>query len=396
MARPIHKLSARGVATSTKTGLYSDGGGLYLQVSRSGSKSWIYRFMMNRKVRDMGLGSVLDFTLAEAREKARDCRRLVHEGIDPIEERNERRHNNVARQNSSRTFKDCAEEYLRVHSPAWKNKKHIQQWENTLTTYAYPRLGKLPVQKITTEHVTAALLPIWTVKTETATRLRGRIERILDWATVQSLLEGANPARWKGHLDNVLPAPNKLKKVKHFSALPYADLPDFLRKLQTQQSVSAAALTFLILTASRSGEVRLAIWSEIDLAKRVWTIPADRMKAGREHTIPLCNEAIQIIERMQPLHQSPYVFSGISPGRPMSDMTLTKCLRRMEYPDITVHGFRSSFRDWAGETTNFGRDVIEAALAHQLKDKTEAAYYRSNLLDKRRLLMRAWEQFCFP
>lgn len=394
MSRPIHKLSARGVATASKPGLYSDGGGLYLQVSKSGSKSWIYRFMMNRKVRDMGLGSIHDFSLAEARENARNCRRLVYEGTDPIEARREKRRTRIADRKSSKKFEDCAREYLRAHSPAWKNKKHIQQWENTLSKYAYPNLGKLSVETIATENVMDVLLPIWTTKTETATRLRGRIERILDWAAVQKLRTGENPARWRGHLDNLLPAPKRLNTVRHFSAMPYASLPSIFEQLRTQDSVSAIALEFLILTAARSGEVRLATWDEIDLPNKTWTIPAVRMKAGKEHIVPLGPAIIDIVEKTKAFNGGRYVFPGLREDRPMSDMTLTKCLRRMGHDKITVHGFRSSFRDWAGETTTFGRDVIEAALAHQLKDKTEAAYFRSNLLDKRRLLMNEWAQFC--
>ena len=395
MSRPIHKLSARRVSTETKPGLYSDGGGLYLQVSKSGAKSWIYRFMMNRKVRDMGLGSLRDFTLAEVRDKARECRQLVHEGIDPIEQRKSVRSARMAESRKSQSFEDCAKDYLKAHSSAWKNPKHRQQWENTLSTYAYPVIGKLSVKDIDTHLVKKVLDPIWTTKTETATRVRGRIERILDWATVQELRHGDNPARWKGHLDHLLPAPGKLKRVQHHKALPYQDMHDLTQELTSAEGISALGLRFLILTAARSGEVRLATWEEIDLINKTWTIPAERMKAGKEHVVPLCSQAVDILETMGRFREGDLVFSGNKKDRPLSDMAFTQLLRRMGRTDITAHGFRSSFRDWAGETTAFPREVIEAALAHQLKDKTEAAYFRSNLLDKRRKLMNAWERHCY-
>lgn len=394
MARPIHKLSARRVTTESKPGLYSDGGGLYLQVSKSGARSWIYRFMMNRKVRDMGLGSVLDFSLAEVRDKARDCRQLVRDGIDPIEQRNATRSARMAENRKSQSFEDCAEDYLKAHSSAWKNPKHRQQWENTLSTYVHPIIGKLSVKDIDTHLVKKVLDPIWKTKTETATRVRGRIERILDWATVQELRHGENPARWKGHLDHLLPAPTKLKRVQHHKALPYQDMYNLMEELEAADGTSALGLRFLILTAARSGEVRLTTWNEIDFEKKTWTIPAERMKAGKEHIVPLCSQAVDILRTMEKYRESDLVFPGNKKGRPLSDMAFTQLLRRMDRTDITAHGFRSSFRDWAGETTAFPREVIEAALAHQLKDKTEAAYFRSNLLDKRRKLMDAWAKHC--
>ncbi len=394
MARPIHKLSARKAASESKPGLYSDGGGLYLQVSKSGSKSWIYRFMMNRKVRDMGLGSLRDFSLSEVRDKARECRQLVHDGIDPIEQRKSARSARMAENRKSQSFEDCANDYLKTHSSAWKNPKHRQQWENTLSTYVYPIIGKLSVKDINTHLVKKVLDPIWTTKTETATRVRGRIERILDWATVQELRQGENPARWKGHLDHLLPAPTKLKRVQHHKALPYQDMYDLMLELTTADGTSALGLRFLILTAARSGEVRLATWNEIDLEKKTWTIPAERMKAGKEHIVPLCSQAIDILKTMEKYRESDLIFSGTKKDRPLSDMAFTQLLRRLDKTDITAHGFRSSFRDWAGETTAFPREVIEAALAHQLKDKTEAAYFRSNLLEKRRKLMDAWDKHC--
>lgn len=275
-----------------------------------------------------------------------------------------------------------------------ENPKRRQQWKNTLSTYAYPVLGKLAVKDIDTHLVKKVLYPIWTNKTETATRVRGRIERILDWATVQELRQGENPARWKGHLDHLLPAPTKLKRVQHHKALPYQDMYELMRELASTNSTSALGLRFLILTAARSGEVRLAMWNEINLVKKTWAIPAERMKAGKEHIVPLCNQAIDILKTMEKYRESDLVFPGNTKGRPLSDMAFTQLLHRMGRTDITAHGFRSSFRDWAGKTTAFPREVIETALAHQLKDKTEAAYFRSNLLDKRRKLMDAWARYC--
>lgn len=342
----------------------------------------------------MGLGSLRAFSLSEAREKARYCRQMVHDGIDPIEQRNATRSARMAESKRSQSFEDCAEDYLRAHSSAWKNPKHRQQWENTLSTYAYPILGKLAVKDIDTHLVKKVLDPIWTNKTETATRVRGRIERILDWATVQELRQGENPARWKGHLDHLLPAPTKLKRVQHHKALPYQDMYELMQELISTNSTSARGLRFLILTAARSGEVRLATWNEVDLVRKTWTIPAERMKAGKEHIVPLSDQAIDILKTMEQHRESDLVFPGNKKGRPLSDMAFTQLLRRMDRIDITAHGFRSSFRDWAGETTAFPREVIEAALAHQLKDKTEAAYFRSNLLDKRRKLMDAWAKHC--
>ncbi|WP_420430401.1 tyrosine-type recombinase/integrase [Kordiimonas sp.] len=394
MSRAIHKLSARRVATESTKGLYGDGGGLYLQVGPTGSKSWIFRFMMNRKSRDMGLGSVNDFSLAEAREAARDCRRLVRDGIDPIDARHSQRRERMAEAARQQTFKECAMDYIRTHSSSWKNAKHCQQWENTLNTYAYPVLGKLAVRDIDTHLVKQVLDPIWQIKTETATRVRNRIERVLDWATVQQLRQGENPARWKGHLENLLPAPTKLKNVQHHKALPYAETATFLKELDAVDGVSAQGLRFLILTAARSGEVRNAVWDDIDMEKKTWTIPAEKMKAGKEHIVPLSDAALDVLKRMQKFREGDLVFPGSRERRPLSDMAFTQLLRRMKKDGVTAHGFRSSFRDWAGETTAFAREVIEAALAHQLKDKTEAAYFRSNLLDKRRTLMDDWANYC--
>lgn len=395
MSRAIHKLSARRVTTETNKGLHGDGGGLYLQVGPTGSKSWIFRFMMNRKSRDMGLGSVNDFTLTEAREAARDCRRLLRDGIDPIDARHSQRRERMADAARQQTFKECAADYIRTHSSSWKNAKHCQQWENTLTTYAYPVLGKLAVRDIDTHLIKQVLDPIWQTKTETATRVRNRIERVLDWATVQQLRQGENPARWKGHLENLLPAPTKLKNVQHHKALPYAEMATFLKELDAVDGVSAKGLRFLILTAARSGEVRNAVWDEIDMEKKIWTIPAEKMKAGKEHTVPLSEATLDILKQMQASREGDLVFPGSRERRPLSDMAFTQLLRRMKKDGVTAHGFRSSFRDWAGETTAFAREVIEAALAHQLKDKTEAAYFRSNLLDKRRTLMDTWAEYCF-
>ena len=340
----------------------------------------------------MGLGPVIAFSLADARARATRCRQLLADGIDPLGAREEAHAARVLEANSARTFDECAAAYIQSHRPGWKNPKHVDQWENTLGTYCSPAFGALPVQSVNTALVIKVLEPIWTTKNETASRLRGRIERVLDWAKARGYVAGDNPARWRGHLDKLLPAPRKVQKVAHHAALPYAQMSGFVRALRAQTGISAPALEFTILTAARTGEVTGAQWDELDLAAKVWTVPADRMKARREHRVPLSDTALRAIRSVPRVGE--YVFSGPRPDRPLSNMAMLVLLRRMKREDLTVHGFRSSFRDWAAELTNFPREVAEAALAHVLSDKTEAAYRRGDLFEKRRKLMLAWADWC--
>ena len=394
MAREHKKLTALAVSRAKSRGYYADGGGLYLQVSASGAKSWVFRFKKDGRLREMGLGPTHTITLAEARDRATDCRKQRTLGIDPIDGRHGDRANAKLDAARAMTFRQCAEAYIEAHKPGWSNAKHAAQWPATLATYAYPVFGDLPVQAIDVSLVTKALEPIWNTKTETATRLRGRIEAVLDWATVRGYRQGDNPARWRGHLDKVLPPRAKVQKVQHHTALPYAEIGDFVVALRAQDSTSALALEFLILTAARTGEVIGATWTEIDFAEAVWIVPADRMKAKKEHRVPLPKPALAILQRLYAHCTGDYVFPGAKPKKPLSNMSMLKLLERMDRADLTVHGFRSSFRDWAAERTNFPREVAEHALAHSLPDKVEAAYRRGDLFDKRRKLMKAWANYC--
>lgn len=394
MARNINQLSPRSVATKTKRGRYADGGGLYLQISENGAKSWLFRFMLNNKSRQMGLGSLNTFSLSEARCEALECRKLLHEGIDPIEQRKLIRGQALADVTKAMTFKACAAKYISSHSAGWKNVKHSSQWTNTLTTYVYPTFGDLPVQAVDTGLVMKALEPIWFTKTETAGRVRGRIESILDWASARKYRDGENPARWKGHLDKLLPAKSKVQKVKHHAALPYDDIGTFMEKLRHQDGISARGLEFLILTAARTGEVIKATWSEIDFDKSVWIIPAERMKADKEHRVPLAPAALAVLEDLKKLAVNDFVFPSIRRNTSLSNMAFLQLLKRMDRHDLTAHGFRSTFRDWAAERTSYPQEVAEMALAHTVGDKVEAAYRRGDLFDKRQRIMKSWAEFC--
>lgn len=392
--RQINKLSTAKVASLSKRGLYADGLGLYLQVAEGGTKSWLFRFMKDGRARKMGLGPVHTVTLAMAREKATEARRLLLEGIDPIEARNETRQ--AARLDAAKalTFRECAEKYIAAHSTGWKNAKHAAQWASTLETYAYPHFGNLPVASIDVGLVLKALEPIWNIKTETASRVRGRIESVLDWATARKYRTGENPARWRGHLDHLLPARRDVAKVKHHAALPYADVGSFVATIREMEGVTARALEFAILTAARTNEVVKARWQEVDLDARMWVIPAGRMKAGREHRVPLSDRAIEILVSLPREKGSDFVFIGDKHGKPISNMAMLMMLRRMKRDDLTVHGFRSTFRDWAAEQTMYPNEMVEMALAHAVSDKTEAAYRRGDMLEKRRCLMHDWSVFC--
>lgn len=393
MTREINKLSAAKVATLKEPGRYADGGGLYLQISKWDTKSWIFRYQLDGKARHMGLGAVHTFSLSEARKRAKEARQLVADGKDPIELKQAARAADRATEAKRLTFSEAAEKYIAAHRAGWKNVKHADQWANTLTTYAAPVIGNLDVAAVEIAHVMKILEPIWTDKPETASRLRGRIESVLDWATARGYRQGENPARWRGHLDKLLPARSKIAKVKHQPALPHVELPAFMERLRKLPSMSARALEFTILAAARSGETRGATWQEIDLAAKVWTIPAGRMKAEREHRVPLSDRAVAILKALPREDGTPYVFPGASKGKPLSDMALLQCLRGL-HEGVTTHGFRSTFRDWSGELTNFPREVAEAALAHVVGDKAEQAYRRGDALEKRRKLMEAWSRYC--
>jgi integrase len=396
MARTVGKLTALKVARDLPAGIYADGAGLYLQATGAGAKSWIYRFSLAGKAREMGLGSLSAVSLADARAKAAEYRRLRQDGIDPIEARKARRAQAALDAAKTITFKEAAASYIASHKAGWRNGKHASQWENTLATYAEPVLGALSIQAIDTNFVLKVLEPIWKTKPETASRVRGRIEAILDWAKVRGLRQSENPARWRGHLDHLLPAKAKVRRVKHHAALRYAELPDFISKLRAQEGVAARALEFTILTAARTGDTIGAVWDEFNASGRLWTVPAERMKARREHRVPLSGRALAILRDAESTRTpgADYVFPGGKAGKPLSNMAMTEVLRRMGRGDITVHGFRSTFRDWAAERTNFPSEVVEMALAHAVGDKVEAAYRRGDLFEKRRRLMAEWTSYC--
>jgi integrase len=394
MARRIGKLTALAVSQTKRRGYYSDGGGLFLQVSASGAKSWVFRFRQAGRLREMGLGAVHTIGLADARQRAQECRVARLDRRDPIEDRKAARLTAQLDAAKAMTFRQCAERYIAAHGAGWRNAKHAAQWGATLETYVYPHVGVLSVQAVDVGLVMRAVEPIWATKPETASRVRGRIEAVLDYATARGWRTGENPARWRGHLENLLPARSKVRRVEHHAALAYASLPAFMAELRAQEGLATRALEFAILTAARTGEVIGARWDEIDASERLWTIPAERMKAGREHRVPLSAAALAIIEQMADLRESEFVFPGGRAGRPLSNMALLMTLRRMGRADVTSHGFRSSFADWAAERTNFASEVREMALAHTVSDKVEAAYRRGDLFDKRRQLADAWTRFC--
>ena len=394
MARKAQELGPLAVSRLASPGLHFVGGvaGLALQINERGARSWVLRIKVGDKRRDMGLGGFPDVSLAGAREAARAARAKVKDGIDPVAHARDARSAAKASQAAAKTFRFCALAYIDAHEAGWRNAKHAQQWRNTLETYAYPAIGDLQVRDVGLANVLAVLEPIWKNKTETASRLRGRLEAILDWATTRGYRSGLNPARWKGHLDTVLPAARSVANAGHHNALPFPQVGAFMVELREQAGLSARALEFAILTASRSGEVRGAIWREIDRAARMWTVPAERMKAGREHRVPLSDEALAILDAVPPGENDGLIFASPRGGM-LSDMSLTAVLRRMKV-DAVPHGFRSTFRDWCAERTNYPHEVAEMALAHAIGDKVEAAYRRGDLLEKRRRLMRDWAIYC--
>ena len=396
MPKKAKELSALEVGRLTKPGNHAVGGvsGLYLYVNEAQGRSWVLRIMIAGQRKHLGLGGYPSVTLAQAREKARTAREQIVSGVDPIHERKAAASALRAQQATRRTFSEVATAYIAFQEPAWKNAKHRGQWTSTLETYAFPVIGQLSVDAITEHHVIAVLEPIWTTKSETASRLRGRIESILDWARVRGHREGENPARWKGHLDKVFPAQSQVHQVRHFQAMSVADTPKFLARLAMQDGTSASALRFLILTAARSGEVRGAEWAEVDFEQAIWTIPASRMKAKRQHRVPLSGPALASLKeaRARALPGTSLIFSN-SKGGSLSDMSLTAVMRRMNV-DAVPHGFRSTFRDWVGEFTQYPSDLAEMALAHVLPNKTEAVYRRGDALEKRRGMMDAWANHC--
>jgi integrase len=393
MPKQVAGLTARQVSTNKESGLLADGGGLYLQTSASGAKSWIYRYKLGGRRRDMGLGSASTISLAKAREKARAARELVAQGIDPLEERQAERAAKTIADAKVMTFRQCAENYIAAHQAGWKNRKHRAQWPSTMETFVYPVMGALPVQAIDTGLVMKAIEPVWTEKPETASRVRGRIESVLDWATARGYRKGDNPARWKGHIENLLPKKSKVRAVEHYAALPYGELGAFMTELRQQDSVGAKALEFAILTAARTGEALGARWSEIDLEGRLWVVPGDRMKAGREHRVPISEPAAAILRAMSEVRTGDHVFFGNRTGQALSDKVMQRVLRRMGRGDLTAHGFRSTFSDWCTELTNFASEAREMALAHTVTDKVEGAYRRGDLFQKRLDLMDAWARF---
>jgi integrase len=393
MLRQTYKLNALAVQRLNSAGRYADGGCLYLQVSPQLTKSWLFRYRLRGRSREMGLGPVSLVSLAEARAKALEGRKLLLDGVDPIENRAAKHRQLQLESAKAMTFDQCAASYINAHRAGWKNAKHAAQWESTLTTYASPVIGELAVQAVDTGLVMKVLEPIWRETPETASRLRSRIELILGWATASGYRTGDNPARWRGHLDNLLPSRNSIQAVQHHPALAINEIGAFMKRLKTVEGASARALEFLILTATRTCETLGARWNEFDLEHGTWTIPAERMKAKREHRVPLSAKAAKIIKAMRDRSQGDFVFFGIDGLRPLSNMALLQVLRRMGV-QVTSHGFRSTFRDWAAEQTNFPREVAEAALAHTLKDKTEAAYRRGDLFMKRQRLMNEWAEFC--
>lgn len=393
MPKKAAELSAKSIRDINIFGHHAVGGvaGLLLQVSKTGAKSWILRTMVGSKRRDIGLGGFPDVSLSSAREKARIAKEKISNGIDPIAERKAIRAQLRSTQASYITFDEASRKVHAIKVSESRNLKHAAQWLSTLETYASPMIGKLPVANVELPHIVQILEPIWLSKTETARRLRQRLEAVLAWATVSGYRSGDNPARWKDNLDHILPKPSKIQKVNHHAALSIDAMPKFMSELRKREGMAAKALELLILTAARSGEVRGATWDEIDLQSKVWIIPKVRMKAGKEHRVPLSDAAVKLISSLPRFDDNPLIFPA-SRGGMMSDMTMLAVLKRMNI-NAVVHGFRSSFRDWAAEYTNYPREVCEHALAHQLKDKAEAAYQRSDILEKRAGLMQDWADF---
>jgi integrase len=396
MGRGINRLSGADLRRS-KPGLFGDGNGLWLQVTvakdgKRRNRSWVFRYTTGGRTTEMGLGSLDVVGLKEAREQAREYCALRLRGIDPLQHRDAQRAAVAAANMKSLTFEAAAHAYIAAHRDEWRSQQHAQEWPRSLTQHVFPTLGSLPVSTIDTALVVKALGNVWQSAPETGARLRGRIAAILDWATVSGYRTGDNPARWSGHLEHLLAAPRK-RRIEHLAAMPWRDVPSFMQKLRGTDSVAARALEFAILTAARTGEVRGAVWNEVDLDSAVWSLPGERTKSGREHRVALSPRCMQILKEVRPLaRQGQHVFPGIKGG--LGESAFLKLLKSLGHADITVHGFRSSFRDWAGEATNFPREVCEAALAHATGDRVERAYRRGDLFQKRAALMQAWAAYC--
>jgi integrase len=391
--RSLHRLSAVKVTNLKQPGYYADGGNLYLRVAPGGSKGWIFRFASAGRTRDAGLGSYPTVSIIRAREAARRCREMVAAGVDPIEARKRDRQAALVASAKTMTFEQCAKAFIASHSAAWRSVRQPRLWSATLADYVYPAVGTLPVSAIDTPLVRRVLEPIWVKKPETASRVRARIERVLDWAKVHGYREGENPARWRGHLDNLLPNWRKVRAVQHHSAMPYREIPALMEKLRADPTAAARALELLVLTATRVSETLGARWDEINLNERIWIIAAARTKSGREHRIPLASRSVAVLEEMAKFRNNEFVFAGAREGRPVTRTVLLNLGKRLGL-SVTNHGFRSSFRDWAGEQTNFPREVAELSLAHSIGDAVERAYARGDLLEKRRKLMEAWAAYC--
>jgi integrase len=391
MGRGNHRLRALQIARLKQPGSYGDGGNLYLQIGTAGNRHWFFRFMQGGRSRKMGLGGADVVTLAEAREQALAARKLVQKGIDPIEARQSCKAASRAETARQISLRQCGEKYIAAHKAGWRSADHSRQWPSSLENHVYPTLGDLSVDAIGTGHVMKVLEPIWTAKPETASRLRGRIESVLDFAAARGFRSGENPARWRGHLENLLPARNKVAAIKHFPALPFNEVAGFMRELRELPGSAARALEFGILCASRSGEVLGARWSEIDLQNRMWVIPGQRMKSGKEHRCPLSSRALEILEGL-PRGKGELVFER--KGKPLSRDALQRVLKRMGRDDIVMHGFRSSFADWAAERTAYSSELRELALAHAVGNRIEQAYRRTDMLDRRRRLAEDWSAFC--
>jgi len=394
MVRALHRLSNLKVERAKQPGMYADGGGLYLRIAEGGSKQWIYRYTTNGHNRDMGLGPVRLLTLAEARERAREAGKLRLDGIDPIAHKHAQRGAAMVAAAGAKTFKECAEGFIRDNEKKWTHPKHRRDWERTLVRFVFPTLGNLPVASIDTPLVLKVIKPLWERVPETASRVRGRIEAVLGWATVHHYRTGDNPARWRQHLEHALPSRSEIARVEHHAALPYIQVASFMEALRKDTGIPARALEFITLTAARLGEATGTTWDEIDLGARTWTIPAKRMKADKEHKVPLSNPAIAVLKAMREIRQSDLVFPGFKPGQPIGADALRELIKKLAGDAVTVHGLRSTFRDWAADCTLFPNELVEMALSHAIPSATEKAYRRGNMFDKRRKLMDAWAAYC--
>lgn len=390
----LHRLTAMRVAKEVDPGYYADGGGLYLQISPSGARSWIFMYKLSGRRREMGLGPLSQVSLAAARKEAVGYRELLRQKIDPIEARKGAVRQILIDAAPAVTFREAAKQYIADRESTWNNAKHAKQWTSTMETYAYPVIGDVLVGDITTEMIVRIIQPIWLKKGETARRVRGRIKAILDAEAVLGHCSGDNPARYADHLDRVLPRVKKRQQVQHHPALPWEDMPTFMKELAARPKRAARALHLLILTAARTNEIQFARVEEFDLTAKVWTVPAERMKMKVEHRVPLSDEAVKVVQDAKTRAKDGWLFPGYKPGRPLSNMAMLLLLRRMDRGDITVHGFRSTFRDWVADCTEYVGELAEMALAHAVKSDTERAYRRGKMVERRRQMMEDWAQYC--